>query len=165
MNQNKYQSKISTERQNQYLNQLIDLSFPGVNRLFVLSFEDKSQQISYKRYYIPSAEIKNYNGLIDRKNFFNQPVKNNLITHDSIRKIATGQGDDYTTGCLLGYNYFKKYNKIITIDLSKLQPLDANPKATQQLIFQEIQIDQQVQQYFLLFKKQKKLFQIFHKKL
>ena len=76
--------------------------------------------------------------MIDRKNFFNQPVRNNLITHDSIRKIAIGQGDDYTTGCLLGYNYSKKYNKIITIDLSKLQPLDADPKATQQLIFQEI---------------------------
>ena len=58
MNQNKYQSKISTERQNQCLNYLIDLSFPGVNRLFVLPFEDKSQRISYKRYYIPSAEIK-----------------------------------------------------------------------------------------------------------
>ena len=45
--------------------------------------------------------------MIDKQNFFDQPVKNNLITSDSIQKIATGQGDDYTTGCLLDYNYFK----------------------------------------------------------
>ena len=42
-------------------------------------------------------------------NFCDQPVKNDLITYDNIWKIATGQGDDYTTGCLLDYPYFKKY--------------------------------------------------------
>ena len=56
--------------------------------------------------------------LIDEQNFFDQTVKNNFITYDSIRKIAAGWGDDYTTGCLLDYNYFKDYYKIITIDLS-----------------------------------------------
>ena len=59
---------------------------------------------------------------------FDQTVKNNLITYDSIQKIATGQGDDYTTGCLLDYNYFKDYYKIIAIDFSKQQTLDADPK-------------------------------------
>ena len=56
--------------------------------------------------------------LIDEQKFFDQTVKNNFITYDSIRKIAAGWGDDYTTGCLLDYNYFKDYYKIITIDLS-----------------------------------------------
>ena len=59
---------------------------------------------------------------------FDQTVKNNLITYDSIQKTATGQGDDYTTGCLLGYNYFKGYYKMIAIDFSKQQALDADPK-------------------------------------
>ena len=57
--------------------------------------------------------------MINEKNFFDQPVRNDLITHDSMQKIVTGQGDDYTTGFLLDYNYFKKFYKIIAIDLSK----------------------------------------------
>ena len=68
------------------------------------------------------------------KNVFDQPVKNNKVTYENIRKIATGQGDDYTTGCLLDYTYFKKY-KMIAIDLSKQQALDADPKAIQQINF------------------------------
>ena len=57
--------------------------------------------------------------MIDRKNFFDQPLKDNKVTYENVRKITTGQGDDYTTGCLLGYTYFKKYYKMIAIDLSK----------------------------------------------
>ena len=57
--------------------------------------------------YIPNVEIKNYNVFDDERNFFNQPIKNNLKTYHNIRKIATGQGDDYTTSCLLDYPYFK----------------------------------------------------------
>ena len=53
------------------------------------------------------------------KNFFDQPVKNNKVTYNNIRKIATGQGDDYTTDCLLDYAYSKDYYKMIAIDLSK----------------------------------------------
>ena len=56
--------------------------------------------------------------MIDARNFFDQPVKNNLITYDKIRKIATGQGDGYTTGCLLEYGYFNNYYKMVAIDLS-----------------------------------------------
>ena len=57
--------------------------------------------------------------MVDGKNFFDQPVRNDLIIYDSMQKIVTDQGDDYTTGCLLDYNYFKKFYKIIPIDLSK----------------------------------------------
>ena len=63
--------------------------FQGVNRLFVLSFEDVAQITSYKRYYLPTVEIKNYNVTIDRKKFFDQTIKNNLIAYYSIQKIAT----------------------------------------------------------------------------
>ena len=64
--------------------------------------------------------------MIQEQNFFNQPIKNNLRTYYNIRKITTGQEDDYATGCLLDYHYFKEYYKIIAIDLSKQQALDAN---------------------------------------
>ena len=73
--------------------------------------------------------------MIDGKNFFDQPVKNDKVTYENIRKITIGQGDDYATGCLLDYTYFKKYYKMIAIDLSKQQVLDADPKAIQQINF------------------------------
>ena len=71
--------------------------------------------------------------MIDGRNFFDQPIKNDLKTYNNIRKIATGQGDDYTTGCLIDYSYFKKYYKLIKIDLSKQQKLDGYSKAIQQI--------------------------------
>ena len=74
--------------------------------------------------------------MIDGKNFFDQPVKNK-VTCENIRKIATGQGDDYTTGCLLDYIYFKNYYKMIAVGLSKRQALDADVKAIQQINFTE----------------------------
>ena len=73
--------------------------------------------------------------MIDGKNVFDQPVKSDVRRYDNVRKIAIGQGDDYTTGCLLDYNYFNKYYKMIAIDLSKQQALDADPKAIQQINF------------------------------
>ena len=73
--------------------------------------------------------------MIDGKNFFDQSVKNNKITNENIRKIATGRGDDYTTGCLLDYAYFRDIYKIIATDLSKQQALDADLKAIQQINF------------------------------
>ena len=73
--------------------------------------------------------------MIDRQNVFDWPVKNNLVTYHNIRKNATDQGDNYTTGCLLDYNYFNNYYKMIAIDLSKQQALDADPKAIQQINF------------------------------
>ena len=69
------------------------------------------------------------------ENIFDQPVKNDKVTYENVRKIATGQGDDCTIGCLLDYTYFKKYYKIIAIDLSKQQALVADPKAIQQINF------------------------------
>ena len=69
--------------------------------------------------------------MIDGRNFFDQPINSMTKTYENIRKIATGQGDDYTTGCLLDYTYFKKYYRTIVIDLSKQQALDSDPRAIQ----------------------------------
>ena len=73
--------------------------------------------------------------MIDGRNFFDQPINNMTKTYENIRKTTTSQWDDYTTGCLLDYIYFKDHNKMIAIDLSKQQALDANPRAIQQINF------------------------------
>ena len=73
--------------------------------------------------------------MIEGKNLFDQPVKNNKVTYENVRKISTGQGDDYTTCCLLDYTYFKSCYKMIAVNLSKQQALDADPKAIQQVNF------------------------------
>ena len=67
--------------------------------------------------------------MIDGKNFFDQPINSDLKTYENIRRIATGQGDDYTTGCLLDYSYFKENYRMIATDLSKQQVLDADQTA------------------------------------
>ena len=75
--------------------------------------------------------------MIDGKNFFDQPVKNNKVTYENNRKNAAGQGDDHTTGCLLDYIYFKNYYKMIALDLSKQQAVDALQQFNK-LILQQI---------------------------
>ena len=135
INWNKYLSKPELLAQNPNLSHLVEPSFQGVNRLFVLAFENDNQRTSYERYYIPTVEIKDYNIMINGENFFDQPIKNNKVTYENIRKIATSQGDDYTTGCLLDNSYFADTYKIIAADLSKQQALDADPRAIQQINF------------------------------
>ena len=95
---NKYESNVKIFAQNRYLNYLINTSFQGVNRLFILSFENEND----------------YDG-----NFFDQPINSMNKTSENIRKITTGKGDDYITGCLLDYCYFKENYKLIAIDLRK----------------------------------------------
>ena len=82
--------------------------------------------------------IKDYNVMIDVKNFYDQPIISMIKTCESIRKIATGQGDDSTIGCLLDYSYCKDHYKIIAMDLSKRQALDADPRGVQQIIIQQL---------------------------
>ena len=111
INWNKYQSKITTKAQNQYLYFLIDPSFQGKNRLFVLSFQNKNDRESYKWYFlptVPTVETKGYNVIRDGRNFFYQPVKNDLRTCNNIQRLATGQGDDCKNRCLLNYLYLEK---------------------------------------------------------
>ena len=135
INWNKYLSKPELLAQNPNLNHLVEPSFQGVNRLFVLAFENDDHRTSDDQYYLPTVEIKDYNIMINGENFFDQPIKNNKITYENIRKIATGQGDDYATGCLFDYPYFANVYKMIAVDLSKQQALDADPRAIQQINF------------------------------
>ena len=100
INWNKHESKVSIQKQNQFLNYLSDPGFQGVNRLFALSFENDAHPESHKRYFLVTVEIKNYNVTIEGKIFFDQPVKNDIRTYENIGKIATCEGDDYTIGCL-----------------------------------------------------------------
>ena len=78
--------------------------------------------------YLPNVQLKDYN-MINVENQFDQPTKNNKVIYENIRKIAIGQEDDYATGCLLDYPYFKVSYKMIAVDLSKKQALDADPRA------------------------------------
>ena len=134
-NWNKYLSKPELLAQNLNFNHLVEPSFQGVTRIFVLAFENDNDRTSDDEYYLPTVEIKDYNIMINGENFFDQPIKNNKIIYDNIRKIATGYGDDYTTGCLLDYPYFADTYKMIAVDLSKQQALDADPRAIQQINF------------------------------
>ena len=103
----------------------LDASFQGVNRLFVLAFSNtdgsanRVDRNSHKKYFLPRVDITNYNVLTDGINFYDQPINDQIKKYDEIRKIATGKGDDYTTGCLLDYQYFKNHYQLIAVDLSK----------------------------------------------
>ena len=120
--------------QNPNVNHLIELSFQDLNRLFVLAFENDAQRRSNKRYYLPNVEIKDYNVMIDVKIFFWSTGKKNKVTYEKNIKIAIGQGDDYTTACLLDYIYFENYYKMIAVDLSKQQALNVDPKEFNKLV-------------------------------
>ena len=107
INWDKYQSKKAPQEQNIYLAVSIDPSFQRVNRLFIFSFKDGDGWKNYKQHYLSTAEIKDYNVVIDERNFLVKPIGNDLKTCDNIRKIATVQGDDYMTGCFLDFPWFK----------------------------------------------------------
>ena len=104
INWNKYLSRPALLAQHPNLNYLIDPSFQGVNRLFVLAFENDVQRKVHSGYYLPNIEIKIYNVMINGENFSDQPIKDNKVTYEDIIKVATGKGDNYTTGCLLDYS-------------------------------------------------------------
>ena len=101
--------------------------------------------------------------MIDGRNFFDQPIDSMAKTYENFWKIATGQGDDFTTGCLLDYPYFKDHYKMIAIDLSKQQALDADPRATQQINFTANLDRRGNTTMFFSIEKQKKLFWTFQK--
>ena len=113
ISRNRYESNIKTFAQNRYLNHLIIPSFQGMNRFFVLSFENESDRTSHSNYYLPRVEIKDYNVMIKGKDFLDEPISSNIKTYENIRNNSTGQGDDYTTGCLLEYSYCKGHCKMI----------------------------------------------------
>ena len=120
----------------------ISVSFQGDERLFVLAYDvpgnnnNEAGIKSNRKYFLPTKEIKNYNILIDEKNIYDQPINDLIKQYNELGKISTGQGDDYTTGFLLGYVYFKDNYRLIVVDLNKQKALDAYPRAIQQIMFQ-----------------------------
>ena len=106
--------------------------------MFVLAYacaDNVTNENSYRKYFLSRLKIKNYNIEIDGRNFYDQSINDLIKQYDEVRKISTGQGDDYTTGCLLDFAYFEKNYRLIAADLSKQKALDADPKAIQQIIF------------------------------
>ena len=85
---------------------MVEPSFQGVNRLFVLTFENDAQRASHTGPYLPTVQLKKYNIMINGKNFFDKPVQNYKVTYQNIIKICPGHRDDYAASCLLDYPYF-----------------------------------------------------------
>ena len=118
--------------------------FKVLKELFVLAYSiaengnDEAGIKNNKTYFLPRREIKNYNVLTDGTNFYDQPIDVIIKQYDETRRISTGYGDDYTTGCLLDYASFKDNYRLIAVALSKQNALDADPRAIQQIVFQGV---------------------------
>ena len=89
----------------------------------------------YRKYFVSRVDISSYNVLIDGRNFYDQPINDSIRKYHEIRKIATGKEDNYATGFLLDYDFFKKNYQLIAVDLSKQRELDADPQAIRQIEF------------------------------
>ena len=122
---NTYRSQMTTEAVNN-LNILIDPTFTNVNRLFVLAYQNVDDRQSFSQYYLPNV-------IIDKLAFFDLPIKTEEEAYEKIIDIS--RNNEYTTGNLLDYDYFKKYYKLIAIDLSKQQVLQENEDLIQQINF------------------------------
>ena len=154
---NKYRSEMSNQTKNNNLNYLIDSTFTNANRLFVLAFENEDDRTSFSKYYEPKVEIKDFNVLIDGEAFFEIPVKNKEEAYEAI--IEMSKNNDYTTGNLLDYEYFKNHYQLIAINLSKQIELQ-NADLKQQIHFVGRLI---MKLCSLLLRKKKKSLLIFHK--
>ena len=149
---NKYRSQMAVQPQNNNLSYLIDPTFTNFNRLFVLSFADNNRD-SFSHYYVPNVRIKDFNVLIDGKSFFDLPVKNEEEAYEKI--IDMSNNNDYTTGNLLDFAYFKENYKLIAIDLSKQTKL----KDPQQINFiGNLDKDNGAAMFFIIEKSEEKTF-------
>ena len=119
---NEYKTKIENKNTTHECKYLLKLDFVGVNRLFVLVYtnhDNNAKRFNAQKYYIPKGIIKNYNMIINGKNFHDQAIDSDIKRYEEIRKLATGQGELYTTGCLLEYNHIKNHYRLIAVDLSR----------------------------------------------
>ena len=131
--------EIAATNAEKHIGELLDSSYQGVKRLFILAYDNAAgdNQVSvdyFKKYFLLRVKIEKYSMEIDGRNFYDQPINDSIKQYDEIRKVSTGQGADYTTGCLLNFAYFEKNYRLIAADLSKQKPLDADSKAIQQII-------------------------------
>ena len=88
-----------------------------------------------RKYYLPRIDLNKYNVIIDGRNFYDNPIESDIEKYRELKKVMIGKGEDYTTGSLLDYNYFKKHYKLVAVDLSKQKELDAVPRAIQKIEF------------------------------
>ena len=124
---------MTTEAINNNLNILIDPTFTNVNRLFVLAYQNADDRQSFSQFYLPNVMTKDYNVIIDKLAFFDLHIKTEEEAYEKI--IDVSRNNEYTTGNLSDYDYFKKYYKLIAIDLSKQQVLQKNEDLIQQINF------------------------------
>ena len=124
---------MTTEAVNNNLNILIDPTFTNVNRLFVLAYQNADDRQSFSQFYLPNVLVKDYNVIIDKLVFFDLSIKTEKEAYE--KNIDISRNNEYTTGNLLDYDYFKKYYKLIAIDLSKQQVLQENEDLIQQINF------------------------------
>ena len=115
---------MTAEAINNNLNILIDPTFTNVNRLFVLAYQNADDRQSFSQFYLPKVLVKDFNVIIDKLAFFDLPIKTEEEKYEKIIDIC--RSNEYTTGNLLDYDYFKKHYKLIAIDLSKQQVLQEN---------------------------------------
>ena len=146
---------MSNQTKNNNLNYLIDPTFNKVNKLYVLSYENETDRTCFSKYYVPKVEIKDFNVLIDGKLSFEIPVKNKEEAHEQIIKMS--KNNDYTTGNLLDYEYFKDHYKLIAIDLSKQFELE-NPDLKQQINFTGRLEENNATMFFIIEKKEETTF-------
>ena len=155
---NEYKSKIEglirEHNNSNFKRTLLDTAIPDVNRLFVAGFNSndaldaggnepndnntaayRAQRNDHRRYFLPRMDIKDYNFLIDGRNFYDQNINDDFKKYEELRKIMTGRGEDFTTGSLLDHDYWKNIYKLICCNLSKQKLLDSNPKPNQQIEF------------------------------
>ena len=130
---NKYRSQMTTEAVNNNLSILIDPTLTNVNRLFVLAYQTADDRQSFSQFYLPNVMVKDYNVITDKLAFFDLPIKTEEEAYEKIIDIS--RNNEYTTGNLLDYDYFKKHYKLIAIDLSKQQVLQENEDLMQQINF------------------------------
>ena len=138
---NEYKTKEQNENADnnvfKYIN--LDPSFQGVNRLFVMAFsrENNNQPTRNGRakYYLPRIDLKKNNFIIDGRNFYDNPVENDVEKYRELKRVMIGKGEDYTKGSLLDFDYFKKHYRLVAVHLSKQKELDADPRAIQQIEF------------------------------
>ena len=123
---------MTTEAIINNLNILIDPTFTNVNILFVLAYQTADRQ-SFSQFYLPKVMVKDFNVIIDKLAFFDLPIKTEEEAYEKV--IGISRNNEDTTGNLLDYDYFKKYYKLIAIDLSKQQVLQENEDLIQQINF------------------------------
>ena len=151
---NRYRSQMTAEAVNNNLNILIDPTFTNVNRSFVLAYQNADDRQSFSQFYLPKVLVKDFNVIIDKLAFFDLPIKTEEEAYEKYIDIC--RNNEYTTGNLLDYDYFKKHYKLIAIDLSKQQVLQENEDLIQQINF--IERLENAANVFIIIKKKKILY-------